>query len=491
VNRADDRRSARAARADRARRLVVVALAGAAIAAIILGFRTSDAPASGPAGPTLGTPLWSVRRLPQPVIDGAGDQHLQTALAARAAPSQVCATVQDDTTGSRPASIGPTDALVPASTMKLLTATAAVATLGADFHFTTDAIAPGPVRDGSIARLYLVGGGDPLLATPERIALDQRDPDYAGLPTTPLADLADRIVGAGVRSIPGGVLGVDDRYDRTRYLAAWPAADRTEIGPMGALTVNDGRAGAAGTGANVADPAANAATELTRLLASRGVTVGAAGRADRAPDDATRIASLDSPPLSGVVEQFLSASDNLSAELVTRELGFRAGAGTTERGIRAIRDELTRLGIDLEGAEFIDGSGLSHSDRLRCPTLLSVLDVARQPRLAAVHDGLAIAGRRGTLATRLRGTSLEDNLRAKTGTLTGVSGLAGSVRSDRPMTFSLLLNGSFGQTEGYARREALAAEIGAYPEVTDPTTLVPEPFAPIPARACRGAEGPC
>ena len=170
--------------------------------------------------------------------------------------------------------------------MKLLTATAAVAALGPDFHFTTQAVAPADVRDGALERLFLVGGGDPLLATPERIALDARDAELAGLPNTPLATLADRIVAAGVRRIPGGVVGVDDRYDRTRYLPEWPASVRTDIGPIGALTVNDGRAGPAGTGAAAADPAVNAATELSRLLVARGVAVGTPGRADHAPDGA-------------------------------------------------------------------------------------------------------------------------------------------------------------------------------------------------------------
>ena len=205
---------------------------------------------------------------------------------ARTAGLQSCTTVRDDASGADVTTAG-RDAQAPGSTMKLLTATAAVAALGPDFHFTTQAVAPADVRDGALERLFLVGGGDPLLATPERIALDARDAELAGLPNTPLATLADRIAAAGVRRIPGGVVGVDDRYDRTRYLPEWPASVRTDIGPIGALTVNDGRAGPAGTGAAAADPAVNAATELSRLLVARGVAVGPPGRADHAPDGAT------------------------------------------------------------------------------------------------------------------------------------------------------------------------------------------------------------
>ena len=112
--------------------------------------------------------------------------------------------------------------------------------------------------------------------------------------------------------------------------------------------------------------------------------------------------------------------------MLTRELGAHAGEGTTARGVQAIRDELTKQHVDLTGASFIDGSGLSHDDRLTCATLLSVLGVDARPRFAPVADGLAIAGTRGTLALSLRGTHLENNLRAKTGTLTGVSGSPGT-----------------------------------------------------------------
>jgi len=192
-----------------------------------------------------------------------------------------------------------------------------------------------------------------------------------------------------------------------------------------------------------------------------------------------------------VLEELLSASDNLSAEMLTRELGAKAGDGTTARGVQAIRDELTKLRIDLTGAHFVDGSGLAHADLLTCATLQSVLEVASRPPLQAVGDGLAIADKRGTLARSLRGTHLENNLRAKTGTLSGVSGLAGYVRSDRPLTFSLLLGGGFSQNAGSGLREGMATDIAAYPSVIDPATLVPEPFGPIPARACRTAEPAC
>ena len=317
-------------------------------------------------------------------------------------------------------------------------------------------------------RLYLVGGGDPLLATPERIALDQRDPETAGLPNSPLATLADRIVAAGVRGIPGGIVGVDDRYDRTRYLPEWPASVRTDIGPIGALTVNDGRAGPGrhrrrGRRSRGRTPR----RELSRLLVARGVAVGPAGRADHAPDGATRIASLDSPPLPKVLEELLSASDNLSAEMLdarARRPGRRRDDRARRAGHPRRAHEAARRSHRRAASSTAPASPTTTGSRApRCSSVLGARRASRGSR--AVADGLAIAGKRGTLALSLRGTHLEDNLRAKTGTLSGVSGLAGYVRSDRPLTFALLLGGGFSQNTGYALREAMATDIAAYPAV--------------------------
>jgi D-alanyl-D-alanine carboxypeptidase len=92
---------------------------------------------------------------------------------------------------------------------------------------------------------------------------------------------------------------------------------------------------------------------------------------------------------------------------------------------------------------------------------------------------LAIAGERGTLATSLRGSELQGKLEAKTGSLSGVSGLAGFVSVKEPMTFSLLLNGSFGAGTGTSTREEMAAAIARYPDVPTADELVPLPAPPI------------
>jgi len=478
-------------RGNAARRAIAAVLAVAGIVAVLIALRAPAAASAGPARPSLGTPLWSLRRLPQPVADAAEAQRLQAALTQRVNGQSACFTVRERSASL--ADAGNDTARVPASTLKLLTATAALDRLGRDFHFTTTAAAAGPPQSGVVDRLYLLGGGDPLLATPERIAVLAKDPEYAGLPTTPLADLADKIAATGVHAIPGGVVGVDDRYDRTRYHPSWTAGARAAIGPVGALTVNDGHAGPAGTGAAVGDPALNAATELTRLLAARGVQVGAPGRADSAPSATKPVATLDSPPLTDVLTEMLSASDNLSAEMLVRELAHAAAPnqpGTTAAGIEVVRAALTRLGVDLTGAVVVDGSGLSTDDHLRCSTLLEVLGLTARPRFAPIADALPIAATRGTLATELKGTPLADNLRGKTGTLAGVSGLAGFVTADRPLTFALLVNGAFGESGAFAIRESMATTIQSFGSGF-PLSLVPAPNRPIAPRACPAHNPPC
>jgi serine-type D-Ala-D-Ala carboxypeptidase/endopeptidase (penicillin-binding protein 4) len=147
--------------------------------------------------------------------------------------------------------------------------------------------------------------------------------------------------------------------------------------------------------------------------------------------------------------------------------------------------------VDLTGASIVDGSGLSTGDALRCGTLVDVLELTRRPALRTIREGLSVAGERGTLAPRLRGTPLAGNLRAKTGTLDGVSALAGFVDADRQLTFALLVNGSFGESTAFSLRETMAGIIQGYPGIADPATLVPAPKAPIPPRACPSAEAAC
>ena len=89
--------------------------------------------------------------------------------------------------------------------------------------------------------------------------------------------------------------------------------------------------------------------------------------------------------------------------------------------------KLAELGLPTAGTTLVDGSGLDRGNRTTCNLLAAVVDLGAQPEFTALWDGLPVAGGSGTLADVLRGTPLDGKLRAKTGSLNGVSGLAGLV----------------------------------------------------------------
>ena len=476
-----DRRVGRTAHQARWRR-ISVALGLAAVVCAAFAIPSSGAASGGGTAATLTTPLWSPRRAPELLVDGVGAQRLQASLTTDlAADPGSCFVVSE---GHEPlASLNPDTPLLPASTEKLLTATAALVVLGPNFKYETKAVSDQTPTNGTLDRLWLVGSGDPLLATADYTTYLQSQPEEKGAITTPLATLADAIVAKGVKRIPGGVIGDDSRYDTQRYVPSWPTSYRTdpEIGPLGALTVNGGYQ-VEGTSrlVPVPDPALYAATELSSLLTARGVQVGPPSAHTKAPSGATDVASVFSPTLHDILVSSLQTSDNLAAELLAKEMGVHtAGQGTTAAGTQVITATLTRLGIPTAGMTLVDASGLDRGDRVSCTTLASVLDLAGSPQFQTVLQGLPVAGQDGTLADRLQGTPLAGRLKAKTGTLNGVSGLAGLLDGGRPLRFALLVNGNVpDKLAAEVVREGFAGILATFPNAPAPSALVPAPAAP-------------
>lgn len=315
-----------------------------------------------------------------------------------------------------------TGSATPASTLKLLTTTAALETLGPDHTFETTVVRAGRHR------VVLVGGGDPLL-TP------------AGLRR--LARLTATSLGSMHRPVRVG-------YDTSLFVGPdvsphWPSTYVPEgvVSPIQSLWVDEGR-DPDGYG-RVADPAATAAAEFAAALAKAGVAVNGAPAQATAPAGAERLATLPSRPLSRIVEHTLETSDNEAAEVLARHVGIAtSGRGSFAGGAAGVLDTVEALGVPVRGAVTYDGSGLSREDRLRPATLTSVLEVAGSadhPELRAVLSGLPIAGFTGSLEYRFDATDPGRGfVSAKTGTLTGVSGLAGMVtdRTGTPLVFALL-----------------------------------------------------
>ncbi len=146
------------------------------------------------------------------------------------------------------------------------------------------------------------------------------------------------------------------------------------------------------------------------------------------------------------MQHIIEVSDNEGAEVLLRQVAIAAGKpGSATAGVAAMTATLTELGVDLSRATVYDGSGLSRQDRLPIGVLVDVLQLAadpEHPELRTVVSTLPVAGFTGSLAVRFT-VSAPDGLgqvRAKTGTLTGVHGLAGLVmtRSGVPLVFAAI-----------------------------------------------------
>ena len=464
----------------RTRAITASVLAVGAVVALFFAFSGDAAPAREPDG-RLGTPMWSARRVPQPLVDGVGAQHLQQALVQSFPGPGSCFLVQSD--GHVLAANDATTPLIGASTQKLLVGAAALATMTPDFTYETKVNAPAPPDDGAVDRVWLIGSGDPVLTTAPYSAFIQSRDRSRGDVTTSLEVLADAVVAKGVQRIPGGIVVDDSRYDAQRYVPSWKDSYRVngDIGPLGALTVNDGFSAWDPRRIVVDDPAVNAGNQLSQLLRARGVQVGAVSRGT-APEGTTAIATVQSVPLKDIVTSMFRSSDNLTAELLVKEIGVRAAKeGTTVAGAAAVLSKLSELGVPVDNVVLDDGSGLSRENRGTCTTLASVLSLRARPGFETLLTGLPVSGQSGTLVDQFLGSPLVGKVIAKTGSLDGVSGFAGVVSLTRPIEFAFLSNGSFSEAAGAPLRVRVATIVGSYPDAPAGEVLVPAPAPPLPA----------
>ena len=326
----------------------------------------------------------------------------------------------------------------PASVTKVLTAAAVLRVLGPDARQRTTARAASPPVAGVVAGdLWLVGGGDPVLGTDAWAA--QLDP--ARRLYTSLDALANRVVGAGVRHVEGRVVADESRYDADRYVNTWP--DRLiadgEVGPLSALSVNDGFRTWGHPGVPFADPPADAAGVFRQLLIDRGVSIAGTAAAGPSPRGSVEMAGIESPPVRVLVHAMLRDSDNGTAELLLKELGrHRFGEGATVAGARVVDDVLAAAGVPVGAVTITDGSGLSDGARVTCRALTTVLASDAD----SLSGQLAVAGRDGTLARRFLDTPAAGRIRAKTGSLEGTAALAGYADTRSGVVeFAYLVNG--------------------------------------------------
>jgi len=435
----------------------------------------------GESAPALNTPLISIRRTPEFLREPILIQNLQVSLEelTEQFPTQSCLVVSVD--GEEVFADNATLPLVPASAQKILTAYGVYELLDIEHTYETSVVSDIPVVDGIIdGNIYLVGGGDPLLATADYAGRYEQQPHFR----TNIEQLADSLVASGITEINGAVLGDETRYDTERYVPEWPErftnAAQNQTGPLSALTVNDGFTQfdpnpAPSLATATTEPAVFAASFFDDLLEERGVIIRQSAGAAEAPAGARTLASITSDPIAIATNQMVEISDNMAAELLLKEVGLvSSGQGTTDDGALAIENSLRAAGFSVAETDFVDGSGLASENRVTCRLLVEVLEATSGGPL---HDGLAIAGETGTLRERMVDTPAEGKIRAKTGRLNEVGALAGTAEASdgSVLTFAWLANTTdlYPVEDMTDTQDAVALELVAFPEGPDVEALGP------------------
>lgn len=301
--------------------------------------------------------------------------------------------------------IAPAAPRTPASNEKLLLAMALLDTLGPRFRIPTVAAIDGtlgPVVEGD---LWVLGRGDP------------------GVDRGTMRALARRIVQAGVRRVEGRVLGATSYFLRDWDAAGWHDETRRYVALPTALTF-EGNVDRLGR--NVLDPEVRAAAALERALERLGVVVRGRPGSGEPPTGLTALARVSSPPMRSLLARMLRPSDNFAAEVLGKRLAVATSGtpGSIAHAAAAIARWAEDRGV---GVQAYDSSGLSYANRVTAEGIVRLLSEAEtEPWGNALFRALPSGGR-GTLRHRL----LTVEVRAKTGTLAGISALSGWVWLER------------------------------------------------------------
>ncbi len=240
----------------------------------------------------------------------------------------------------------------------------------------------------------------------------------------------------------------------------------------------------------VANPADFAGASFRAALEDRGITVLGANRTVSLPagsvtkrisapalgrPGARILATHVSRPLADYLAVVNKQSHNLFAELVFRSVGRAAeGAGTPEASARAVRRAMHAIGADTTGMVQHDGSGLSASNRVSARTFVQLLSAMNEsPLWPEYWATLPRAGTRGELGRMYR-TAAADNLRAKTGTIEGVSALSGMVRSldGERLAFSMIVNASPSQTRAKRVENQIGTRLAEFRRSPDQVPVI-------------------
>ncbi len=360
----------------------------------------------------------------------------------RQAPASSGAYVRDMDTGEELFALRENAVRIPASVEKLFTTSSALLRLGPSATLQTRAVvAPDViVEPGGILRgdLVLVGGGDPFFG------------DGSGAS----ARLARAVHAAGIRRVAGSVRGDESAFDRRRA-GCCRGYDLDLGGVLSALAYDRG----VFRGRARLNAAQFAAGRFATQLRAAGVTVAGRSRAGVAAPAAKTIAFVASMPVGELARYINVPSNNFAAEMLFKQLGARhRAAGTSAAGADVVRDTLDDFGVR---PRIVDGSGLSRVNRATPRQVVRLLERMRNQDVAtSFRASLAVTGSTGTVRSRMRGTPAAGRCQVKTGTLRGVSALAGYCRATggREIGFALMFNRA-NTYVAKAREDRIAAAI--------------------------------
>ena len=314
----------------------------------------------------------------------------------------------------------------PASVQKLVTSLAALRFLGADARFLTEISTDGKIEDGCLkGNLFLRGGGDPSL----------KKGDFG--------DFCAALEKKGISRVEGDLIADATFFDDAPYPAGWMRDDIAcdYATPVSALSV-DGNF----DGSPVLNPPLRAGRLFAARLVVAGIRLSGTVRLGKTPPGTDSLFIHSSPPLSELVKEMNKNSDNFYAETLLEQLG--AGEkGNREKGITRVSTMLAQIGWAKDGYRIADGSGLSRYNSLTPSQLASLLVSANSDPF---QDSLPVAGVDGTLSHRLLGSTAAGRLCAKTGTMAGVSCLAGYLDTGRErLVIVLMVNGFVGSSRAF------------------------------------------
>ena len=396
--------------------------------------------------------------------------------------------------------------MMPASNMKVVTLAVTAETLGWDYRFTTSLETSATVQDGVLrGDLFVRGNGDPTINRRDTRAAAVLDQWAESLRAAGIHEIAGRMVGddqafddEGIGdgwswdylqfgyAAPVGALQINENVAQLMVVPGGRAGDPAVVtlSPSAGFTLlNRATTGAEGSEDTIAyrrhldspileisgsspiggrtatrnvavlNPTVFFAETLKDGLTERGIRVGGAAvdMDDVAaefvgqPEQRRVLVSTQSPPLKDIAVVLMKVSQNLYAETFLKAIGTaRGGLGTMSGGRSTVRSILSTWGVPNDAYVIADGSGLSRYNYLSPEMIASVLEhMYRDERhRESFVATMPIAGRDGTIATRMRKTRAEGNAVAKTGSIANVRSLSGYVRTrdNEMLVFSILAN---------------------------------------------------